>query len=182
MHEFVPLVDVDDLPKDLREQYEATERPGLRDFIRMMAHAPDHFRRYNEVYGQLRFANHLGPRLTELVRIAIAQTTRCQVCMAGRHPTALEAGLTEELVAEIGTAHPSEMTPAERTAVAFALKFGTDHLAIDERDKAALREHFTPEQIVELGLLCVMCLVGRFSALAGLEEPSCPIPGGADAP
>ena len=60
-------------------------------------------------------------------------------------------------------------------AVRFALKFSSDHLAIDASDKAALREHFTPEQIVEIGLLCVMCLVGRFSLLAGLEEPSCPM-------
>jgi hypothetical protein len=67
------------------------------------------------------------------------------------------------------------MTPAEAVAVRFALKFATDHLAIGDADKAALREHFTPEQIVEIGLLSVMCLVGRFSMLAGLEEPSCPI-------
>jgi hypothetical protein len=66
------------------------------------------------------------------------------------------------------------MTPAEVVAVRFALAFATDHLAIDDSDKAELREHFTPEQIVELGLLCVMCLVGRFSVLAGLEEPACP--------
>jgi AhpD family alkylhydroperoxidase len=175
MSELVPMVDVEDLPPDLREQYDATVRPGLRDFIRIMAHAPDHFRRYNDVYGQLRFANHLGPRVTELVRLATAQTTRCPVCMAGRHPTAIDAGLTEELVAEIGSDEPGLMTPAEQVAVRFALKFGTDHTSIDANDKAALQEHFTPEQIVELGLLCVMCLVGRFSMLAGLEEPSCPI-------
>ena len=106
--------------------------------------------------------------------LATAQTTRCPVCKAGRHPTAVEAGLTEELVAEIGSDTPTLMTPAEVVAVRFALKFSTDHLAIDATDKASLREHFTPEQIVEIGLLCVMCLVGRFSLLAGLEEPSCP--------
>src|SRR5687768_5727459 len=99
MSELVPLFDVEDLPPDLREQFDATDRPGLRNFIRLMAHAPEPFRRYNEVYGQLRFTNHLGARLTELVRLATAQTTRCQVCMAGRHPSAIEAGLTEELVA-----------------------------------------------------------------------------------
>ena len=136
--------------------------------------APDHFRRYNDTYAALRFDNHLGPRVTELVRLATAQTTRCPVCMAGRHPDAIEAGLTEELVAEIGSEQPTLMSPAEVAAVGFALKFSTDHLAIDASDKAALREHFTPEQIVEIGLLCVMCLVGRFSMLAGLEEPSCP--------
>jgi AhpD family alkylhydroperoxidase len=175
MDEFVPLVPVEELPEDLRVQWEATERPGLRDFIRLMAHAPDHFRRYNDVYGQLRFDNHLGPRLTELVRIAVAGTTRCQVCMAGRHPAAVEAGLTEELVAEIGGGERRAMTEAEFVAVTFATTMATDHLSITEADKAELKRHFTPEQIVEIGLLSVMCLVGRFSALAGLEEQWCPV-------
>src|SRR5262249_58032262 len=112
MNDFLPLVPVDDLPDDLRKQWEDTERPGLRDFIRMMAHAPDHFRRYNAVYGDVRFGNHLGPRVTELVRLAVAQTTRCQVCMAGRHPTAIAQGLTEEMVAEIGATERPLMTEA----------------------------------------------------------------------
>jgi len=38
-----------------------------------------------------------------------------------------------------------------------------------------LRRWFTPEQVVELSLLCVMCLVGRFSAIIGLEEQWCPL-------
>ena len=170
MDEFVPLVPVDELPADLRAQWEATTRPGLRDFIRMMAHAPEHFRRYNDTYGHLRFDNRLGARLTELVRLAVAGTTRCQVCMAGRHPAAVAEGLTEELVAEIAAPEQPHLTADERVAVAFAVKLATDHLSITEADKAELRAHFSPEQIVELGLLCVMCLVGRFSALAGLEE------------
>ena len=173
MTDLVPLVPPDELPDDLRAQWEGTERSGLRDFIRMMAHAPDHFRRYNEVYGHLRFENHLGPRLTELVRLAVAGTTRCQVCMSGRHPSAVAEGLTEELVLEIQAPDKPHMTHAERVATAFAIKLATDHLSITDADKAALRSHFTSEQIVELGLLSVMCMVGRFSMLAGLEEPSC---------
>ena len=170
--DFVPLVPVEALPDDLRAQWEGTQRSGLRDFIRMMAHAPDHFRRYNDVYGHLRFENHLGPRVTELVRLAVAGTTHCQVCMAGRHSSAVAEGLTEELVCEITMADQPHMTSAERVATAFAIKLASDHLSITEADKSALRDHFTAEQIVELGLLIVMCLVGRFSMLAGLEEPS----------
>jgi AhpD family alkylhydroperoxidase len=172
---FLPLVPVDELPDDLRAQWEGTTRPGLRDFIRLMAHAPEHFRAFNEANSFVRFGNHLGPRVTELVRIAMAQTTRCQVCLAGRHPSALEAGLTEEMVAEIGDDAAPTMTEAERAAVTFALKFGTDHLSITDADKAALRAHYTPEQIVELGLFCALCMVGRFSMLAGLEEQWCPV-------
>ena len=170
MNEFVPLVAPDELPADLRAQWDATTRPGLRDFMRLMAHAPDHFRRYNEVYGELRFGNHLGPRVTELVRIAVAQTTQCQVCMAGRHPSAVAEGVTEEVVCQINTAHRPDMSAAESAAVTFALKFATDHQSITDADKRALREHFTPEQVVELALLCVMCLVGRFSNIVGLRE------------
>ena len=170
MTDLVPLVSLDALPDDLRAQWEATQRSGLRDFIRMMAHAPDHFRRYNEAYGGLRFDNHLGPRVTELVRLAVAGTTQCQVCMAGRHPGAVAEGITEEVVAEICAPHQPHMTPSEQVAVRFARMLATDHLSIGAADKEELRSHFTPEQIVELGLLSVMCLVGRFSMLAGLEE------------
>ena len=170
MSEFMPLVAPDDLPDDLRAQWDATTRPGLRDFVRLMAHAPDHFRRYNDVYGQLRFDNHLGARVTELVRIAVAQTTHCQVCMAGRHPSAIAEGLTEDVVCQINSVHRPDMSPAEDAAVNFALKFANDHQSITDADKQALRKYFTPQQIVELALLCVMCLVGRFSNIVGLLE------------
>ena len=105
-----------------------------------MAHAPDHFRRYNDVYGQLRFDNHLGVRVTELVRIAVSQTTQCQVCMAGRYGPAVAEGVTEEVVCQINDAHRPDMTPAESAAVNFALKFANDHQSITDTDKAALRE------------------------------------------
>jgi AhpD family alkylhydroperoxidase len=172
--EFMPLVEPDALPADIRAQWEATEREGLRDFTRLMAHAPEQFRLFNAAYASARFDNALGVRLTELVRIAVAQTTRCPVCMAGRHPAAVAEGLTEELVGEIGGAGAC-MTADERVAVDFAQRFATDHLAITEADKALLREHFDPEQVVQLVLLTVFCLVGRFSMLAGLQEQSCPI-------
>jgi AhpD family alkylhydroperoxidase len=172
--EFMPLVEPDELPADIRAQWDATPREGLRDFTRLMAHAPEQFRLFNAAYASARFDNALGVRLTELVRIAVAQTTRCPVCMAGRHPAAVAEGMTEELVREIGGERAC-MTDDERVAVDFAQRFATDHLSITDADKALLREHFEPEQVVQLVLLTVFCLVGRFSMLAGLEEQSCPI-------
>jgi len=170
VHDFVPLVDPDDLPPDLRAQWDATTRPGLRDFICVMGHAPDHFRRYNEAYAPLRFDNHLGPRLTEIVRLNVARTTRCQVCVAGRVPAATEAGLTEDLIDRLGTDDLRGFTDDEVAAIEFTGKLATDHLAITAADRDAMRERFTPEQVVEMGLLTVMCLVGRFSQICGLEE------------
>ena len=113
-----------------------------------MGHAPEHFRRYNEAYLPLRFDNHLGPRLTEIVRLAVAQTTRCPVCMAGRVPAATEAGLTEDLVAKLATGDRDGFTEAEGVALDYVLKLATDHLSIGDADRAAMRSHFTPTQIV----------------------------------
>ncbi len=167
---FVSLVPIADLPDDLRAQWEATTRPGLRDFIRLMANAPDHFRRYNEVYGQVRYANKLGARTTELVRLAVSLNTGCEVCMAGRTQVAFDDGMTEDMVCQLPAHRRPDLSPADDAAVTFALKFTTDHRSITDNEKAALQAHFDPEQIVELALLCVMCLVGRFSNVVGLRE------------
>src|SRR5438128_905333 len=85
-----------------------------------------------------------------------------------------KAGTTDfvEMGGEIGQPEQPNMTSAEQAAVAFAVKLATDHLSITDADKDRLTAHFDPEQIVELALLCVMCLVGRFSMLAGLQESS----------
>jgi alkylhydroperoxidase family enzyme len=171
VHDFVPLVEPDDLTPDLRAQWEAATRPGLADFVRLMGHAPDHFRRYNEAYLPLRFDNHLGPRATEIVRLNVARTTQGRVCVAGRQPAATEAGLTEELIDRLGTEDLTGFTEAEVALIGFTRKLATDHLSMRDADRAALAAHFTPTQIVEIGLLTVMCLVGRFSQICGLEEP-----------
>jgi alkylhydroperoxidase family enzyme len=176
--ELVPLVDPVDLSPPLRAMWDATPRPGLKQFVQVMAHAERYHLAFSELYASVRFENHLGHKLTELVRITIANTTACPVCMAGRLPAAIEEGMTEELVRQLADPDHGEFTAAERAAIRFAYKFGTDHLAIDDRDKAALREHFTSEQIVELGILCGLCLgYGRFSAINGLSDDAvCPVP------
>jgi AhpD family alkylhydroperoxidase len=183
MPELVTAMDPSQLSPTLRRQSEQAEkagRPGLAEFTRVMAHAEPLFKAYNSAYMASRMENHLGARVTELVRLAIANTTRCQVCLAGRHPAAVAEGMDEALVESIprllvGDAADAPFTGAERAAVRFALKFGTDHLSVDESDSAALRASFDDRQIVELALLCTMSLMGRFSAMLGLDEMSCPV-------
>jgi AhpD family alkylhydroperoxidase len=184
MPDLVEPVDPSVLSPALRAQWEQAERagrPGLAEFVRVMAHAEPLFQAYNEAYMASRTENHLGPRVTELVRLAIATTTRCRVCLAGRHPTAVAEGMDEALVAAIPLllddpdAPGTAFTSAERAAVRFALRFGSDHLAVDEADAAALREHFDERQRVELALLCTMSLMGRFSAMLGLDDLAGPV-------
>ncbi len=184
MTALVNALDPDALSPSMREQSAAAERagrPGLAEFVRVMANAEPLFETYNAAYLASRMDNHLGARVTELVRLAIANTTGCRVCLAGRHPAAVAEGMDESLVASIPLLlddpelAQAPFTPAERAAVRFALKFGTDHLSVSAGEQAELREYFDDRQIVELALLCTMSLMGRFSALLGLSDASCPV-------
>jgi alkylhydroperoxidase family enzyme len=169
--DLVPFVDPDDLSPAMRELWDQTPRAGLKRFVQVMAHAERFHLMFSELYAAVRFENHLGHKLTELVRLSIANTTQCPVCMAGRLPQAVDDGLTESMVEALGNVEGGDFTPAERAAIRFAQKFGTEHLSVDESDAAALRAHFTDEQIVEIGILCGLCLgYGRFSAILGLED------------
>jgi AhpD family alkylhydroperoxidase len=182
MPELVKPIDPDALSPALRAQWEqaqAVGRPGLAEFVRVMANAEPLFELYNTAYMASRQQNHLGARVTELVRLAIANTTQCRVCLAGRNPAAVAEGMDEALVESIPKLLDGEpdapFTPAERAAVRFALKFGTDHLTVDDADGDALRAHFDDQQVVELALLCTMSLMGRFSAMLGLDDLACPV-------
>ncbi|WP_068187017.1 hypothetical protein [Mycobacterium sp. UM_CSW] len=57
------------------------------------------------------------------------------------------------------------LSAAERSALRFAELFASDHLAIDDAVYDELREHFSEDQLVELGGRCAIALgVGRLSA------------------
>jgi alkylhydroperoxidase family enzyme len=174
--DFVRLVDVDDLSPELRAMWDATPRAGLQQFVQVMANAERYHLQFSALYASVRFENHLGHKLTELVRLAVANTTECPVCMAGRLPAAIDEGMSEDLVGQLDDIDHGDFTDAERAALRFAHKFGTDHLSVDDDDKAALRRHFSDEQIVELGILCGLCLgYGRFSAICGLSDAACAV-------
>ena len=104
MPELVTALTPEQLSPAMREQSEQAERAGragLAEFVRVMAHAEPLFEAYNTAYMASRMQNHLGARVTELVRLAIANTTSCRVCLAGRHPAAVAEGMDEALVASI---------------------------------------------------------------------------------
>lgn len=54
---------------------------------------------------------------------------------------------------------------AERDALRFADLFATNHLAIDDAVYDDLREHFSEDQMVALGVHCALCVgLGRLAA------------------
>ena len=101
----------------------------------------------------------LSPRLLELVRLRVAFHNQCRSCMALRSADAIEDGLSEVLVGEPPRPEESDdLTERERSALEYADKLSIAHHAVDDALFARLREHFTEEEIVELGAHIGFCL------------------------
>jgi AhpD family alkylhydroperoxidase len=118
------------------------------------------------VNAALKSTGTLPPRLLELVRLRIAFHNQCRSCMSVRYQSAIDDGLTEDAVCSLERpAEAPDLSDAERAALKFADLFATDHLAIDNAVYDELREHFTEDQLVELGVHCAIALgIGRLTA------------------
>jgi alkylhydroperoxidase family enzyme len=111
-------------------------------------------------------AGTVAPRLLELVRLRIAFHNQCRSCMSVRYQSAVDDGLTEDAVCSLERpAEAPDLSDAERAALKFADLFATNHLAIDEAVYDELSQHFSEDELVELGMHCAVALgVGRLTA------------------
>ena len=106
----------------------------------------------------------LPHKLKEMCRIRISVAHRCGYCSTVRSHVARAEGLSEELVHEVlnDPASP-RLSPRERAALEYADLFKAGDDAIDsDAVYERLREKFSDEEIIELGMLCAQTVgVGR---------------------
>jgi AhpD family alkylhydroperoxidase len=172
---FVKPVNPEDMTPQTRSVWE-TASPQGKKFVATVAHAEEHAARFFPYYNGLRFETSVGLRVSELLRLAIAQTTQCPLCLEGRVPSAVHLGLTEDVIAAVGESGTDRFTPAEEAVIAFALKFGGDHFSITESDFTDLYEHYSEREVVEIGMLCAQFLgFGRMAMTFQLADPICRI-------
>lgn len=114
----------------------------------------------------------LPARLLELVRLRIAFHNQCRSCMAMRYESAVQDGLTEDLVCSLERPMEADnLSAREKAALEYADIFATNHHAIDDDVINRLREHFEDAEIVELGLFAGYFLgLGRFLASLDIVE------------
>jgi alkylhydroperoxidase family enzyme len=182
-------VAVDPVPPDQMSAYlrsQAEAKAGGTDeariihetWIGILANAPDHAEMFLPFYRSIRYDNRLGARLTELVRLANANTTQGESCLAGRVPTLMAGELTEAEIAAIRELDAENFSPRERAAIRFALNFGGDHHAIDAAQWDELHAVFDREELMQLCLFCAAFLgMGRLSKGVGLVNATCRLPG-----
>jgi alkylhydroperoxidase family enzyme len=90
--------------------------------------------------------------------------------MKARYAGARHAGATEAKIAAINDETSDLLTARERAALRFAEKLAVDHHKIDDAQWAALRQHFSEAEIIELAAHTTLFIgLGRFNEVVGLE-------------
>ena len=101
----------------------------------------------------------LSLRLRELVRLRVAFHNQCRSCLAVRSSAAIDDGMTDAAVCSLQRPEEaSDLTDAEKAALAYADLLATDHLSIDDTVFDRLRQHFDDAQIIDLGVHIGVCI------------------------
>lgn len=162
-----------EIADDLYPRVDAEFMPHFERYMGLLGNVPEHAERFFPYYFGIWFDNKLGPRLTELARLAIAQGTQCPLCLAVRYTP----DVSEDDVAAIPGIDASNLNDQERAVVRFAAAFGDNHHAITDSHFEELKQHFSDEQVTEPLLWCAMALgLGRILKVAQIVDDACPLP------
>jgi AhpD family alkylhydroperoxidase len=164
---------VEDWDPELRALTVADEATPLEQgLMRMIAHRPE-MAKGLIAFSSAMFKNRTLPRrLVELLRLRTAFHNQCRSCMAIRYRSAVDDGVTEGVVCSLERPQDAtDLTDEEKAALRYAEISCVDHLSINEATFDDLRNYFTEQQIVELGMFIAFFVgFGRLGAAWDMIE------------
>jgi AhpD family alkylhydroperoxidase len=109
-----------------------------------------------ECWNKVLYDGVLPHKLKEMCRIKISVAHQCGYCSTVRSKVAQAEGLTEDMVADLLDFEASDkFTAREKAALHYAGLFKQGEHAIDKDEVYRdLQQHFSDEEIIELGMLC----------------------------
>jgi len=141
-----------------REMIESAQRTGAPDprVVSIMLRNPKAGAAWVEYWNKLLYHGLLPHKLKEMCRIKISVAHQCGYCSTVRSDVAKAEGLTEDLVTQLFDYESSKhFSEREKAALRYADAFKKGEHAIDSEEIfAQLHEHFSDEEIIELGLFC----------------------------
>ena len=142
---------------------------GPNHFFRSMANRPEALKTFVPFYGAVMGPGSVERRIKELVYLACSYANECAYCLAAHTASGKKAGLTEEELRALQTEQDHDFSDPERAVIRYAREL--TQTADAQESRAALLDHFTSEQIVEITLVAAMAnFTNRFNN--GLEiEP-----------
>ena len=179
----LPRIAEADMPDDIKAMKAASDAlRGESTFFEVMANNPELLRWYiGGFYGEIFKSGRVPLTALELLRLRLSAQHGCKFCNQGNRLSAREAGLSEvEIDAvfsdDISTLR-AELQPIVR--LSDALKLTRSDGALTQDLHAALAAHYTPAQIIELGLIGgILTGIAKFLFVYDLveREEFCPFP------
>jgi len=138
-------------------------------FFRSMANRPEALKTFVPFYGAVMGPGAVERRIKELVYLTCSYANECAYCLAAHTASAKKAGLSEGELRALQTEQDHDFSEPERAAILYAREL--TQTADAQESRAALLEHFSSEQMVEITLVAAMAnFTNRFNN--GLEiEP-----------
>lgn len=153
---------------EVREIYEKTLRGKPGSVHKLVAHRPDVFKAFLPFYASV--GRSLERRLYEMVYIRVSMLNDCRYCLQHHLAASKRVGLSHEDWQNLKSGSHGTFSEKEEAALDFAEKLTRDPHAIGDEDIAALKPHFSEEQIVDLDMLIGLAnLTNRVTDPLGAE-------------
>jgi uncharacterized peroxidase-related enzyme len=164
----ISLVEPNTAPPEVREIYDKVLKGNPGNVQKALAHRPEAFKNFLAFYGSVGKA--LDRKLYEMIYIRVSFVNSCHYCLQHHLASSKRAGLTPEDWSALKTGDYNRFSKKERAALAYAEKLTRSSKDIADADIAALKNHFSDAEIVDLHLLVGLAnLTNRFTDPLGLE-------------
>jgi uncharacterized peroxidase-related enzyme len=155
-----PVANLADLPDDLRAYVEAiADRTGfVPNVFVALAHRPDELRGFIQMHDALMLRESgLTKTDREMIVVATSAANDCLYCVVA-HGAILRIRRKDPLIADqVATNYrKAPLSDRERAMLDFALEVATDSASITDDDLARMREHFSDDEIWDIGAVTAL--------------------------
>ncbi len=173
----VPLLERDQVPDDVAALYDQLlrDRGVVPNMFKALANVPALALGVPALLKPLMGEGALPASYKELIATHVAALNLCDYCVSAHRHLALKRGATTEQIAALSAFDSGPFTNSEKAGFRYASLLHQSGHAISEQAFATVREHFSPQQIVEL--TAVTAAFEFFSRInSALQIPVTPIP------
>jgi len=173
----IALLERDEVPSDVAALYDKllATRGVVPNMFKALSNLPPLALGVTELLKPLMGEGTLVGWYKELVAMLVASLNRCDYCVSAHRYLAMQRGATEEQADSLGCFESGSFTEKEKAGFRYATLLHISGHAIDDRAFAAVSEHFSPEEILEL--TAVAAAFEFFSRInTGLRIPVTPLP------
>ena len=169
------------LPAHMSKAWDAARAlHGDTTFVEVLGNIPAMYDWYLDgFYKEVFYSGRIERRIVELVRLRLANIHGCAFCNRSDTLAALEAGVSQSQVDQLGEYENGPFTADEKVALALAdeMVLTNPRGVVTPELYARCREYFSDAQLVELGMImAVLCGMAKFIFAFDLveKEDYCP--------